>query len=1022
MSSLFGKHSLSQQASLLDTTSLLPKIAIVQAWHHDYHHGSLKTDKETSREQQYNQDFFIKVLGYREKPAANHTFEPKASTATGQLPDAVIGRLSTTPALSSVNAVVELKGAKVDLDRPQRGGGNLSPVQQAFKYRPQYRGCSFVIVSNFYEFRLYNDNQLDYEKWTLDELVDPANDYVAFKTWYTLLNAANFTSVGVPSHTENLLSDIRIEQEVIGNKFYKEYQVARLGLLRDMWANNQTVRDDIDLGIEKAQKLIDRLVFTCFAEDRGLLPDDTLARLLNTTETSYASLWANLQGLFQAIDKGNSRLNIPTGYNGGLFRQDSELDSMTISDSALLPLVKLGNYNFLEQLSVTVLGHIFEQSISDLDDIRSKVAHSQSLDEVALSRRKNDGIYYTPDYVVRSIVDTTLGEYLRDLEQRILRENGLKSNIQDKTYATREQEAYRQYQEALQHVSIVDPACGSGAFLVHVYDYLMAEHQRVGTILGDLFSQEEHVKNVLRNNIFGVDLNAESVEITKLSLWLKSATKNEKLTSLDDNIRVGNSLVSDAKVAGRKAFDWHAAFPSIMEAGGFEVIVGNPPYGAKVSKPELAYLQMHINNAVLGPSLSDTYIVFYVFCLDALLRSGGKLGFIAPNTWCLTESASPFRTYLLQGDFSVDAIVSHKEKVFEEATVDTNTVVVSKTPPTAKTRVRTLTQRGSETLHDNLILQSSLASRDFVNTEMVDSDYALVQRLEACSSPLSDLAEVKNGVKPYEVGKGTPKQTKQTLVDKPYTATKQIDPSFVPLIGGSSFHRYQTRWDRDLWIQYGPHLAAPRDADIFDAPEKLIFRQTGDSIIGTFITSGYIMRDNTHIVLPHASAATNLKFILGVMNSMAANYYYWSINPEKGEGLAQIKLFHIGAIRIPKASAANQAAIASEVDELLKSNEALLKVSRSFKAVLASTFAPPKRPTLLDRWWTLNLQDVVKAIGGKMSMQRKAELSDYLEEARVTALQLQGEINNSEQKIEGMVNALFGLSSSDVQTMAARLV
>jgi len=1021
LASLFGKHSLLEQAALLDTALMLPKIQIIKTWWHDYHHGSLKTDKETSREQQYNQDVFMRVLGYTEKPAANHTFEPKASTSTGQLPDAIVGCLSTNSALSSVNAVVELKGAKVDLDRPQQGAGNLSPVQQAFKYRPQYRGCSFVIVSNFYEFRLYHDNQLDYERWTLDELVDPKNDYVAFKTWYTLLNAENLTSAAGPSRTENLLSDIRIEQEAIGNEFYKAYQEARLGLLRDIWTNNAIVRGDIDLGIEKAQKLIDRLVFTCFAEDRGLLPDDTLARVVSQTNTGFASLWANLQGLFHAIDKGNSRLNIPTGYNGGLFRQDAELDGLAITDEALLPLVKLGQYDFREQLSVTVLGHIFEQSISDLDDIRSKVAVAKSLDQVTLSKRKRDGIYYTPDYVVRAIVDATLGEYLRNLEQQILRDSGLKSDIKDKTYASREQDAYRQYQQALQSVSVVDPACGSGAFLVHVYDYLMSEHERVGAILGDLFSQEEHVRSVLRNNIFGVDLNAESVEITKLSLWLKSATKNEKLTSLDDNIKVGNSLVSDPAIAGRKAFDWHASFPRVMESGGFEVIVGNPPYGAKVSKPELAYLQMHINNTVLGPSLSDTYIVFYVFCMGTLLRSGGKLGFIAPNTWCLTESAAPFREYLLQGDFTVDAIVSHKEKVFEEATVDTNSVVVTKTRATTKTLVRTLTQRATETLHDNLILQSSLASRDFVNTEMVEEDYALVRRMEACSTPLSAVADVKNGVKPYEVGKGIPKQTKEILAEKPFTSVTKPDHTFVPLIGGSSFHRYQLRWEQDFWIKYGPHLAAPRDREIFDAREKLIFRQTGDSLIGTHISSGYIMRDNTHIVLPRADVETNLMFVLGVMNSLAANYYYWSINPEKGEGLAQIKLFHIASIRIPKASEDEQIAVALAVLDLLQRNRVLRAKTRTFRRVIESEYAIIKRPTLLDRWWTLGFQDLLKAIGTRLSLPQRAQLSEYFEEAKDEALLLHSQIDNSELKIDRMVNSLFGLSADDVQRIKDRL-
>ena len=161
MASLFGKNKLRDIASKLETSSLEDKIAIVKTWHHDYHNGSLKQDKETSREQAYNQDFFIKVLGYKEKPAVPYSLEPKATTDKGQLPDAVLSHTDVTSDVKNIAAVVELKGAAVELDRPQRREGNMSPVQQGFKYKTQYRNCPFVVVSNFWAFRLYHDNQLD---------------------------------------------------------------------------------------------------------------------------------------------------------------------------------------------------------------------------------------------------------------------------------------------------------------------------------------------------------------------------------------------------------------------------------------------------------------------------------------------------------------------------------------------------------------------------------------------------------------------------------------------------------------------------------------------------------------------------------------------------------------------------------------------------------------------------------------------------------------------------------------------
>jgi Eco57I restriction-modification methylase len=669
---LFGRNKLREFARASVVPDLDQKIALVDTWRADYHHGSLRADKETSREQAYNQDFFIKILGYAEKPASPYSFEPKATTAFRQLPDAVLSHTDVSAGISSIAAVVELKGASVALDRPQQREGNLSPVQQAFKYKTQYRVCPFVIVSNFYEFRLYADNQLDYERWTLDDLVDHADDYLKFRSFHALLCRVNLTAPRGTSRTEDLLSDIRTEQDEIGKKFYSVYKLARLDLLRDIYRNNPGLRDSFQVGIEKAQKIVDRVVFACFAEDRGLLPDDTVARVIAETDRSSfgSSLWATFKAFFEALDRGSDKLGIPLGYNGGLFAHDPVLNDLTISDSALRAVAELSRHDFVEELSVKILGHIFEQSISDLEEIKDKTASARGLQELdkaerAVGKRKKEGVYYTPDFIIRYIIDNTLGAYLRAKEDLLKEKHRLTESILDVNYQKRERAAYLQYQTVLQDVTVCDPACGSGAFLVSAFDYLLAENRRVDDILGgSLMSTDEYVRSILKNNLFGVDLNEESVQITKLSLWLKTAEKGKKLTTLDENIRSGNSLVAGPEVGIKGSFDWKASFPQVFSRGGFDVIVGNPPY-VRVQNLDHAFTDYLFKTYHSPVGKVDISIVFFEKAIQ-LVQPEGLMAFISSSQWMQTDYGRKLRS-LLAGGYLREILDFGSLPVFEDA-------------------------------------------------------------------------------------------------------------------------------------------------------------------------------------------------------------------------------------------------------------------------------------------------------------------------------------------------------------------
>jgi type I restriction-modification system DNA methylase subunit len=745
---------------------MVAALEIARRWHNDYWHGSLKQDKETSREQAYNQDFFIKLLGYREKPASPYTFEPKASTSLGQLPDALLSHTDPVAGTVNIGAVVELKGASVPLDRPQQRAGHLSPVQQGFKYKPQYRNCPFVVVSNFYELRLYNDNQLDYERWTLDDLVDPTDDYFQLKSFYLLLRADNLTTPQGKSTTQGLLSDIRTEQETIGKEFYSVYRQARLELLRDLYRQNESVRDNIELGIEKAQKIIDRIVFACFAEDRGLLPENTVHRVVASVQYSAfgSSMWSTLKGFFEAIDTGSEKLEIPQGYNGGLFANDPVLNDLSITDLALMAVTELSKYNFVEDLSVNILGHIFEQSITDLEEIKVKVQESKlEGDELPVSvtrvnRRKQEGIFYTPDYVVRHIVENTLGAYLREHEGACKQEFKLADHrLGEAGYELRERRAYLKYQDILQNVKVLDPACGSGAFLVYAFDYLLAENQRVDAVLGgSLTSVDDYVRDILRNNLYGVDVNEESVEISKLSLWLKTAQKGKKLTALDKNISMGNSLIDDPRIVGDKAFHWTTRFPDAFANGGFDVVVGNPPYGVTFTTDEKAYLSKF-------DSLVPDYeiYVYFISLIKKIVKRGGRLGYIFPNTFLSNVYGRKYREDLFSNYQVPQMLDLSHDPTFKDASVRTVVMCVRNNVGNYETCLSTLdaqrlpvlfTAYGREAMLENVTNLLALFSRDVSST-------SLIAKVKAASQPLENVLDVSQGLIPYDKYRGHDAET-----------------------------------------------------------------------------------------------------------------------------------------------------------------------------------------------------------------------------------------------------------------------
>ncbi len=667
------------------------KIAVLQQRVSAIENKSIYKKTESECEQSFNLDIFHNVLWYTFYPTENYTLEAKWwNEVSGQKADATLGYFNTSDIeknVSLVQVAVEVKDANTSLTKSQRREGNLSPIQQWFKYKPQYNNCKRVLVSNFVEVRLFKDTQLDYEVWNLVDLVNPENDYQNFKIFWYLLNAKHLIApVGMESVTERLLSAIRIKSEQITKKFYQEYKTLRLELINDIRSNNPEI--SLDIVLQKSQKVIDRIVFVHFCEDFGLLPEGKLAEVIQYSQSLvWVSVWQILSGFFEAVNSGSSKLWIPNGYNWWLFHEDKELNNLKVWDAICQKFVDLWKYDFQEELSVNILWHIFEQSISDLEELRINMLWTElgtwELGESSKSnKRKKDGIFYTPEYIVDYIVRNSLGKYLEEQFEGIEKKH-LKNEkkMSDATYHEKQKLIYGEYKKVLESITVLDPACGSGAFLVKVFDYLLAEHKRVGEALGmgSLFDNESTYKSILQRNIYWVDLNAESVEITKLSLWLKTAEKGKKLADLDNNIKCWNSLIDDPAVAGDKAFDWSNQFTDIMNAWGFDVIVGNPPYVRQellwdVNKKFYAQKFPDIYNGI-----ADLYVYFYWLGVQ-LLKSQWFLWFIAPNKRLERSYWKELRHFLKTQ--CLEYLVNFWElRIFDDASTEPMIVILRKAKP-----------------------------------------------------------------------------------------------------------------------------------------------------------------------------------------------------------------------------------------------------------------------------------------------------------------------------------------------------
>ncbi len=1008
---------------------------------------SIKKMKEEIYQDGFLSDIFENCLGYTKNTTNPNDFNLEREKKNESDSKKVDGAISVE---GNIVGYIELKGQNTkDLDKtPSKG---VSPVDQAFGYL--YSNSSefgkYVIVSNFDELRFYIKDKTSYEVFSLFTM-----DEKEFKKLHTILS---YESIKTDLPLEIKEKSVNFEVE-ISNKFYKDYVSFRTELFGNIIKNNSHIDKLSLLGL--TQKLIDRIVFILFAEDTTLLPLNTIYKIIeqhkNQDFTNF-SLYKMYDIYFEAINSGNEKLGI-NKYNGGLFAEDETLSSLVIDDSVLQEKAKiLSAYNFGSDISVNILGHIFEQSISDIEELTASIENTDF--DKSNSKRKKDGVFYTPAYITSYIVDNTLGKMCQAKREQldVVSVDKLESNKKPTKKQQKQKENLNLYKKWLSGLKILDPACGSGAFLNQALEFLLAEHKKLQnefSELGDLLSWYEIDKVILENNLYGVDINESAVEIAKLSLWLKTADNKRPLTKLADKILCANSLLD-------MPFD----------EGSFDVIIGNPPYvrvqGLKSNYKEEALL--YEKKFMSATGAYDLYALFLEMSFK-MLNKEGKLSYILPHKFLISDFGIGLREFFVQNravesllHFGSEMVfkdastytciinLSHNNKqmkfkhikpknisqVFEFDTIDYGKLTKEKWTLTNQEVTKVL-----EKLQTQALRVKDVFARIFQGIATSGDDvYLLLKTKEGLySKSLDKIVEVENGfIKPMLKGKDISRYKKlenEYMVIFPYLIKEAKAKAMSEAYIKETFPKAY------VYLQENEAFLRGREKGRFDNDKEwfLFSRKQGidgveqEKIIVPEITikaqmslddGTFYHNTKAYSFIKKDECKEDYKFYLTLLNSSLMWFFIKNTGYELNGGYFTFKTAYLNPFPLPKLkSLQDQDPFVQKADEILLLTKTLQETKQNFINDLELEKVSKK----LQNFETLSFDEFSKELkkAKKLKLKDKLEERNFKDEWKALfeqdakkAQELHVEIQKTDEEIDAMVFELYGLNDEEIAIVKA---
>ncbi len=904
-------------------------------------------------------------------------------------------------------AIIELKSSDKKIS-------NRDIIEQAFRYKNEKPTCRYVIVSNFKELDIYCDSSD--VSYSID-MIKETN----YNTLYALLSQNSLENNDIAR-----LKKASKTQEEITKEVYKEYSDFRLKLLNNLIQNNRELsKEEI---FESANKLLDRFMFILFAEDRGLIPPNSIDAIIKQYENSQewgedTPLYDYYKKYFYFIDVGNDKVKIPR-YNGNLFKSDEQLENLIIDDHVIKKdLSHLSAYDFSDDIDVEVLGHIFEQSLNDLEKIKESLFEEHKI----VDTRKKDGVFYTPKFITEYIINNTVALTCRDKKQELKLYVDIKDTKKAKEKRRDTLHVYREYLESLK---IVDPACGSGAFLNASFRFLLDEHkwiqQELGKANAGLFDYHDIDKQIIEKNLFGVDINSASVGIAKLSLWLQTAKRNRPLSNLMGNIKCANSLT----------VNWNELFPEIMANGGFDCVVGNPPYvGEKGRKDIFRPIREVFKDRY--ETNSDIFYFFFMKSID-ILKENGNFGFITTNYFLTADGAVKLREELKTRTAIYNIINFNEMKLFESALGQHNIITIfKKTTKTVDTNIINVISPDNITQEQLFKHSEEVEVFTIKSNELYDGDknYIRVSKqgnsLENVFNKMTSNSKFISEICLLGVGfkTGTDKIVKKDI-DKVYEIKpininlkdgvfilneeeyKKIKPeneliykcyksSDIEQYSSSSWKNLYVIWtNKDTDIEKYPNIKnhlekykkildfkmqdrgetlpwysnyRAREYDVFTNKDKIVFPYRSKSNIFSYSDNDYFASGDI-LYLRQKDKNFNIKYLLALLNSKL--YYTWLYYKGKRKGeILELYVTPISQVPIKDIPKEEQKPFINLVDAIIDAKEKIAKYKKHFES--------------------LNAVD-------------KIEITEEIEK-------LESLVLSSVDEIDSLVYGLYGLSSDEIK-------